>query len=54
VSRCRINAGVIAMTWSNTFLGILNDHDVRLITYVHDNLLTPVIKASPPTIISCR
>ena len=32
------------MTWSDTFLGILKDNDVRLITYVPDNVLTPLIK----------
>jgi hypothetical protein len=46
VSRCRINAGMIAMTWSDTFLGILKDNDVRLISYVPDNVLTPLIKCT--------
>jgi hypothetical protein len=32
VSRCRINAGMMAMTWSDTFLGILKDNKVRPIT----------------------
>jgi sulfopyruvate decarboxylase alpha subunit len=32
------------MTWSDSFLGILKDNDVRLITYVPDNVLTPLIK----------
>jgi hypothetical protein len=32
------------MTWSDTFLGILKDNDVRLIGYVPDNVLTPLIK----------
>lgn len=32
------------MSWSDTFLGILKDNDVRLITYVPDNVLTPLIK----------
>lgn len=31
------------MTWSDAFLGILRDNDVRLITYVPDNVLTPLI-----------
>ena len=31
------------MTWSDTFLAILKDNDVRLITYVPDNVLTPLI-----------
>jgi sulfopyruvate decarboxylase alpha subunit len=31
------------MTWSDTFLSILKDNDVRLITYVPDNVLTPLI-----------
>ena len=31
------------MTWSETFLGILKDNDVRLIGYVPDNVLTPLI-----------
>ncbi len=32
------------MAWSDTFLGILKDNDVRLISYVPDNVLTPLIK----------
>jgi sulfopyruvate decarboxylase TPP-binding subunit len=35
---------MMAMTWSDTFLGILKDNDVRLISYVPDNVLTPLIK----------
>lgn len=31
------------MSWSDTFLAILKDNDVRLITYVPDNVLTPLI-----------
>lgn len=31
------------MTWSDSFLSILKDNDVRLITYVPDNVLTPLI-----------
>lgn len=31
------------MAWSDTFLAILKDNDVRLITYVPDNVLTPLI-----------
>jgi sulfopyruvate decarboxylase alpha subunit len=31
------------MTWSDTFLGILKDNDVRLISYVPDNVLTPLL-----------
>jgi len=37
-------AGGIAMTWSDAFLGLLKDNDVRLISYVPDNVLTPLIK----------
>ena len=33
------------MTWSDAFLGIFKDNDVRLISYVPDNVLTPLIKA---------
>jgi hypothetical protein len=40
VSRCRINAGMIAMTWSDTFLGILKDNDVRLFSYVPTYLIS--------------
>jgi len=29
------------MTWSDTFLGLLKDNEVRLIGYVPDNVLTP-------------
>jgi hypothetical protein len=36
---------MIAMTWSDTFLGILKDNDVRLISYVPDNVLTPLLKS---------
>src|ERR1700728_70928 len=36
-------AGGICMNWSDTFLSILKDNDVRLITYVPDNVLTPLI-----------
>ncbi len=32
------------MTWSDTFLGILKDNDVRLVAYVPDNVLTPLIE----------
>lgn len=31
------------MNWSDTFLAILKDNDVRLIGYVPDNVLTPLI-----------
>ena len=32
------------MTGSDTFLGLLKDNDVRLIAYVPDNVLTPLLK----------
>ena len=32
------------MGWSETFLDTLKDNDVRLVTYVPDNVLTPLIK----------
>ncbi len=32
------------MTWSGTFLNTLKDNDVRLVTYVPDNVLTPLIQ----------
>jgi sulfopyruvate decarboxylase alpha subunit len=32
------------MSWSETFLEVLKDNDVRLVTYVPDNVLTPLIK----------
>ena len=32
------------MTWSSTFLNTLKDNDVRLVTYVPDNVLTPLIQ----------
>ena len=32
------------MTWSQSFLATLKDNDVRLATYVPDNVLTPLIK----------
>ena len=31
------------MAWSDTFLKVLKDNDVRLVTYVPDNVLTPLI-----------
>ena len=31
------------MSWSDTFLGLLKDNDVRLISYVPDNVLTPLL-----------
>jgi sulfopyruvate decarboxylase alpha subunit len=33
-----------SMTWSETFLSSLKDNDVRLVSYVPDNVLTPLIK----------
>ncbi len=32
------------MAWSETFLKVLKDNDVRLVAYVPDNVLTPLIK----------
>jgi sulfopyruvate decarboxylase alpha subunit len=32
------------MTWSETFLAVLKDNDIRLVSYVPDNVLTPLIK----------
>ncbi|HEY2231553.1 MAG TPA: decarboxylase [Xanthobacteraceae bacterium] len=32
------------MTWSDTFLAALKDNDIRLVSYVPDNVLTPLIK----------
>lgn len=32
------------MTWADSFLATLKDNDVRLATYVPDNVLTPLIK----------
>ena len=32
------------MSWSDTFLKVLKDNDVRLITDVSDNVITPLIK----------
>ena len=32
------------MTWSATFLKTLKDNDVRLVTYVPDNVLAPLIQ----------
>jgi sulfopyruvate decarboxylase alpha subunit len=32
------------MSWSDTILKALKDNDVRLVTYVPDNVLTPLIK----------
>src|SRR5258707_3115223 len=32
------------MNWSESFLATLKENDVRLVTYVPDNVLTPLIK----------
>lgn len=32
------------MAWSDTFLDILKANDVRFVTYVPDNVLTPLSK----------
>ena len=37
------------MSWSETFLKLLEDNDVRFITYVPDNVLTPLIAG-----VECR
>jgi sulfopyruvate decarboxylase TPP-binding subunit len=31
------------MAWSDTFLDVLKDNDIRLVSYVPDNVLTPLI-----------
>jgi sulfopyruvate decarboxylase alpha subunit len=31
-------------TWSETFISALKDNDIRLVSYVPDNVLTPLIK----------
>jgi hypothetical protein len=31
------------MTWADSFLRTLKENDVRLVTYVPDNVLTPLI-----------
>ena len=33
------------MTWSDTFLDVFKKNDVRFISYVPDNVLTPLIKS---------
>src|SRR6202161_3883602 len=35
------------MSWSDTFLGLLKENDVRLISYVPDNVRTPLLKGVP-------
>jgi sulfopyruvate decarboxylase alpha subunit len=32
------------MTWSETFLSALKDNDIRLVSHVPDNVLTPLLK----------
>ena len=32
-----------AMTWADSFLRTLKENEVRLVTYVPDNVLTPLI-----------
>jgi sulfopyruvate decarboxylase alpha subunit len=34
------------MTWAENFLATLKENDVRLVTYVPDNVLTPLIKGA--------
>jgi sulfopyruvate decarboxylase alpha subunit len=34
------------MTWADSFLSALKENDVRLVTYVPDNVLTPLIKGA--------
>jgi hypothetical protein len=34
------------MTWAESFLNTLKENDVRLVTYVPDNVLTPLIKGA--------
>jgi sulfopyruvate decarboxylase alpha subunit len=34
------------MTWADAFLATLKENDVRLVTYVPDNVLTPLIKGA--------
>ena len=34
------------MSWSDSFLRTLNETDVRLVTYVPDNVLTPLISGA--------
>lgn len=34
------------MTWSDTILAALKENDVRLVAYVPDNVLTPLIKSA--------
>src|SRR5712692_6509402 len=34
------------MTWADSFLAALKDNDVRLVTYVPDNVLTPLISGA--------
>src|SRR5262249_733647 len=36
----------IAMTWADSFLRTLKENDVRLVTYVPDNVLTPLINGA--------
>jgi len=42
------------MTWSDSFCAVCKDSDVRLVTHVPDNLLTPLIAGAAADIISCR
>ena len=34
---------MLPMTWSQTFVDALKDNEVKLVTYVPDNVLTPLI-----------
>jgi sulfopyruvate decarboxylase alpha subunit len=38
--------GKQAMIWSQTILDTLKENDIRLVTYVPDNVLTPLIKGA--------
>ena len=37
------------MTWSDTFLDVFKKNDVRFISYVLDNVLTPLIRGAETT-----
>jgi len=37
-------SAISRMSWSDTFLALLKDNDIRLIGYVPDNVLTPLIE----------
>jgi sulfopyruvate decarboxylase TPP-binding subunit len=44
VAHLRCDRSRRAITWSDTFIDVFKKNDVRFISYVPDNVVTPLIK----------